>query len=97
MNGLGEDYHSHKERLIFIKNPAGFISITVGSGGKLRGIGSDPKPFTPAPDNCKYPDLVAAFYHNWAFLTLKIDGKKLRGTVISTESHEIVDVFQVFK
>ncbi len=79
------------------QNPAGFVSITIGSGGKLRGIGSDPKPFIPDPDNCKYPDLVAAYSHKWAFLKLEIEGKKLSGTAISTEDQEVVDVFQILK
>lgn len=95
MNGSGEVVLNHKK----INDPSkkGFISITVGSGGKLRGVGTDPKPFTPNPDNCKYPNLVAAYSHQWAFLTLEIDGKQLKGKAISTENNEILDEFVINK
>lgn len=79
------------------QSPEGFISITVGSGGKLRGIGSDPTPFTPDPENCKYKGLVAAYAHEWAFLFLEINGNQLRAKAISTENHKILDTFTIKK
>ncbi len=75
----------------------GFTSITVGSGGKLRGIGSDPKPWSPEPDSCKYPGLVAAYLHDWAFLALDINGKKLVGRAITTGDLKVVDRFEIDK
>lgn len=98
MNGVGEvvtqkagntSHRYHK--------PEGFLCITAGSGGKLRGIGSDPKPFTPAPDDCRHPGLVAAFSHTWAFLKLEIDGRTLKGTAIATENQVVVDEFEICK
>ena len=97
MNGAGEVFVSGEREATSYQNPEGFISITVGSGGKLRGIGSDPKPFTPDPDNCKYPNLVAAFSHQWAFLSLKIEGKQLTGRAISTADNAMVDQFMIKK
>lgn len=78
-------------------NPEGFVSITVGSGGKLRGYGSDPKPYTPDPDNCRHPGLVAASVHENAFLWLDIEGNKLSGKAISTYDHSILDKFIIVK
>lgn len=78
-------------------NPNGFVSITVGSGGKLRGIGSDPTPWEPSPENCDYPNLVAAFTHDWAFLKLDVNGKTLSGTAIATEGNQVVDRFRIEK
>ena len=87
MNGAGE----------VLKTGKGFTSITVGSGGKLRGVGTDPMPYKPDPDNCRYPDLVAAYSHQWAFLSLKIDGKILTGKAIATKKRDIVDEFIIHK
>ncbi len=70
-----------------------FTSITIGSGGKLRGVGTDPKPFSPDPENCKYPGLVAKAVHDWAFLKLEVDGKTIRGRAYTTEGLEVVDEF----
>lgn len=78
-------------------NPDGFISITAGSGGKLRGVGSDPTAFTPDPDNCKYPNLVAAYAHTWAFLEIKVNGKHLKAQAINTEDGQLVDEFEISK
>ena len=78
-------------------NPTGFVSITVGSGGKLRGIGSDPTPWEPSPENCDYPNLVAACTHDWAFLKLDVNGKVLTGTAITTEGNQVVDRFSIEK
>jgi len=80
-----------------ILDPAGFISITVGSGGKLRGVGSDPKAFTPNPDSCRYQGLVAAYAHEWAFLNLHVKGREITGEAISTHSGEVLDRFVVKK
>ncbi len=88
MNGEGE----------VVSSPdSGFISITVGSGGKLRGIGSDPNPWTPEPDSCRYPGLVAAYVHDWAFLSLEVDGKRLTGRAITTSDFQVVDAFEIGK
>lgn len=78
-------------------NPDGFISITVGSGGKLRGVGTDPTAFTPDPDNCKYPNLVAAYAHTWAFLEINVNGKNLKAQAINTEDGQLVDEFEISK
>ena len=78
-------------------NPEGFISITAGSGGKLRGVGSDPTAFIPDPDNCKYPNLVAAYAHTWAFLEIKVNGKNLKAQAINTEDGQLVDEFEIRK
>lgn len=97
MNGRGEvlpisdvDHHSYY-------NPEGFISITAGSGGKLRGVGSDPKAFTPDPSNCQYPDLVAAYNHTWAFLEIAVNGKVISAKTISVQNGEVLDAFVVNK
>lgn len=97
MTGEGEVVRPVPNDSTRYQNPEGFISITVGSGGKLRGVGSDPKPFTPDPDSCQYPGLVAAYSHQWAFLKLEMDGKKIIGTAIGTEDQEVIDVFQILK
>lgn len=74
-----------------------FTSITVGSGGILRGIGADPNPFTPDPENCKYLGLVAKSIHDWAFLKLEVKGKTITGKAYTTESLELVDEFVLRK
>ncbi len=89
MNGQGEVVREGEQK--------GFTSITVGSGGKLRGVGTDPKAFTPDPDNCRYPGLVAAYAHDWAFLKLDISGESLRGTAITTHDLKVVDRFEIRK
>lgn len=97
MNGSGEVQVASDGQFGEYKNPSGFISITAGSGGKLRGIGSDPKPFVPNPVNCQHPNLVAAFAHQWAYLSLKIEGRQLIGKAILTETQEMVDQFKIDK
>lgn len=97
MNGSGEVVPTTESEVAEYHDPAGFICITAGSGGKLRGIGSDPTPFSPDPDHCRYPGLVAAFSHTWAFLMLSIEGGTLTGKAISTEDGEVVDSFQIHK
>lgn len=87
MNGKGE----------VVSENEGFTSITIGSGGKLRGVGTDPQPFVPNPDSCKYPGLVAAFTHDWAFLKLDINGKRLTGTAYTTKDLKEVDHFEITK
>ena len=77
--------------------PEGFISITVGSGGKLRGVGSDPKAYTPDPENCRHENLVAKAVHDWAYLQVAINGKSLKGKAISTEDQSVLDEFEVVK
>lgn len=93
MNGEGEPAQEEASK----GKSKGFVSITVGSGGKLRGIGSDPKAWTPDPDSCKYPGLVAAYVHDWAFLALEIRGRQLSGRAIATESLKVVDQFVIDK
>lgn len=97
MNGMGEvvqipdvDHNSYH-------NPEGFISITAGSGGKLRGVGSDPKAFTPDPSNCQYPDLVAAYDHTWAFLEIAVKGRTISAKTISVQNGEVLDAFVINK
>lgn len=96
MNGKGELARTNENGQDPTQYPAvGFTSITVGSGGKLRGIGSDPTPFNPNPDHCRYPGLVAAYAHNWAFLMLNIEGSTLTAKAIATEDGKVLDTFQI--
>lgn len=97
MDGEGQVVQNAIRKDSHYQNPEGFISITAGSGGKLRGVGTDPKPFSPDPDNCKYPNLVAAFSHTWAFLTIKVEGKTLKGTAMATKDGKVVDQFKISK
>ena len=97
MNGQGEIAAVDPSSTHTYPHPQGFMSITIGSGGKLRGIGSDPKPWSPHPDSCQYPGLVAAYVHDWAFLALDVDGKQLVGRAITTEGLEVVDEFVIDK
>lgn len=97
MNGLGEVLPQYLENTDVYERPEGFISITVGSGGKLRGIGSDPTPYTPDPENCRHPQLVAAADHLWAYLQISIKGKTLEGKTIATEDLREVDHFVIRK
>lgn len=97
MDGQGEIAPNESSTVNEYHRPNGFMSITVGSGGKLRGIGSDPNPWSPDPDSCKYPGLVAAFMHDWAFLALDIEGNRLTGRAITTENLEVVDQFVIDK
>ncbi|UII26921.1 metallophosphoesterase [Fulvivirga maritima] len=97
MNGQGEPISQYIGKTATYANPSGFISITVGSGGKLRGIGSDPKPFTPDPEHCRHPNLVAKANHLWAYLQLSIEGRKLKAKAISTEKGDVVDEFIIEK
>lgn len=98
LDGQGQvvDSNSSQSNTEYI-NPTGFISITAGSGGKLRGVGSDPTAFTPDPDNCKYSNLVAAYAHTWAFLEIKVNGKNLKAQAINTLDGELVDEFEISK
>lgn len=75
----------------------GFTAITVGSGGKLRGVGTDPTPFVPDPDNCQHPTLVARSVHDWVWLKLDMERNQLRGTAISVSNNQIVDHFELRK
>ncbi|AHM60305.1 hypothetical protein D770_10240 [Flammeovirgaceae bacterium 311] len=97
MNGEGvvlyELIGKHKE----YQDVAGFISITVGSGGKLRGVGTDPTPFKPNPKRCKHPNLVAVSSHDWAFLRVEVDGNKLQAEAISSLNGEVLDSFSITK
>ncbi|PTB97414.1 hypothetical protein C9994_02900 [Marivirga lumbricoides] len=95
MDGKGNVKSSSNS--IKYSSPKGFVSITVGSGGKLRGVGTDPTPFSPDPENCEYKGLVAAYAHKWAFLFLTIDGNQLRAEAISTENHKVLDSFSIEK
>ena len=79
------------------RNIDGFISITVGSGGKLRGVGTDPTPYEPDPDSCIYPDLVAAYHHTWAFMELQVNGTELNGNAIDVQNGKILDSFLIIK
>lgn len=97
LNGKGEVVVEYLEETRYYEDPEGFISITIGSGGKLRGIGSDPKPFTPDPENCRHPNLVAATIHTWAYLEISVDGNNLRGKAYSTEDMKVVDEFKIEK
>ncbi len=97
MDGEGQVVERAMSTNSHYQAPEGFISITAGSGGKLRGVGTDPKPFHPDPGNCKYPNLVAASSHTWAFLTLKIEGKTLEGTAMATKDRKVVDQFRICK
>ncbi|MEL7124540.1 MAG: metallophosphoesterase family protein [Bacteroidota bacterium] len=98
MNGNGEVLITKKDTSTnsYVQTE-GFTSITVGSGGILRGLGNDPDPFTPNPEACRYPDLVAAYTHDWVFLKLDIDGNQLTGTAMTTEDLTIVDRFIIQK
>ncbi|MEM8894712.1 MAG: metallophosphoesterase family protein [Bacteroidota bacterium] len=87
MNGNGD----------VVSQVEGFTSITIGSGGKLRGVGTDPKPFVPNPDSCRHQGLVAAYAHKWAFLKLNITGKRLSAQAIGTEDLDLVDQFEIVK
>ena len=97
MNGLGEVIPEYIGSNQDYRAPQGFISITVGSGGKLRGIGSDPKPFTPDPENCRHKDLVAHADHLWAFLKISVNGKQLKGQSYATEDLHLIDEFMIQK
>lgn len=79
------------------RDPAGFVSITVGSGGKLRGTKGDPTPYTPDPEGCMHPGLVARAVHDWAYLGLEVDGNRLRGTAYRTRDNAVVDAFEIVK
>lgn len=87
MNGKGE----------VVNQEEGFTCITVGSGGKLRGVGSDPIAFNPNPDSCRYPGLVAAYIHDWVFLNLEICGYQIKGTAFTTKNQIEVDSFEINK
>lgn len=97
MNGEGKPIADYIGKDSVYRHPEGFISITVGSGGKLRGVGSDPKPFTPDPENCRHPNLVAKAAHLWAYLHISIDGNVLTGKTIATEDFSVVDEFRIEK
>ncbi|MBL3658439.1 metallophosphoesterase [Fulvivirga sediminis] len=97
MNSQGDPIQEYIGKTEAYHNPKGFISITVGSGGKLRGIGSDPKPFTPDPEHCRHPNLVAKANHLWAYLQLSIEGRTLKAKAIGSEKGDIVDEFTIEK
>jgi hypothetical protein len=78
-------------------NPEGFISITAGSGGKLRGVGSDPTPYTPDPDHCVHSNLVSCAKHVWAYLQISIKGNRLYTLAIDSTTGWICDSFSITK
>jgi predicted phosphodiesterase len=97
LNGQADvlpNYLKQKDRYL---HPEGFISITIGSGGKLRGKIGDPTPFTPDPEQCRHPDLVARAVHDWIYLGVAISGKKLTATAYTTSDNAVVDRFVVEK
>ncbi|PPK87734.1 calcineurin-like phosphoesterase family protein [Neolewinella xylanilytica] len=73
----------------------GFTSITIGSGGKLRGTKGDPTPYTPDPENCRHPDLVARAVHDWVYLGLSVEGDTIVGTAYRTRDNAVVDTFSI--
>ncbi len=77
--------------------PKGFISITIGSGGKLRGELSDPTPFTPNPSDCRHPNLVAQYAHECAYLGLELQGRRLKATAYHTSTGQVIDQFFIQK
>lgn len=79
------------------RNPEGFISITAGSGGKLRGFGSDPTAYTPNPSQCVHPNLVAFTKHLWAFMQIHVSGKQLWAEAIDTKNGSVFDFFRITK
>ncbi len=86
--------HAHTyERLRPMQEYGGFTSITIGSGGKLRGMAGDPTPFVPDATHCRHPDLVAKSVHDWVYLGLWVDGRKLHGTAYRTRDGAVVDEF----
>jgi hypothetical protein len=97
MNGRAEVQPEYVNHQTPYRNPEGFISITIGSGGKLRGKMGDPKPFTPNPDNCRHPDLVAKAVHDWIYLGIAISGKRLSATAYTTSDNAVVDQFTIEK
>lgn len=96
MNGSGTPIPKYFGTNVY-RNPEGFISITTGSGGKLRGVGSDPTAYTPDPENCRHPNLVAAAKHVWAYLKITIDHSGLKGISIDSETNEPFDSFTIQK
>ena len=96
MDGRGEilQEFSGKSEL---ENLPGFLSITIGSGGKLRGVGSDPTPFEPSAEDCRHPGLLAHAVHDWAYLELTVEGRRIRGRAIATNTLEVVDSFELSK
>jgi hypothetical protein len=98
MNGAGEVLQPYlQDSTSTYHDLPGFISITAGSGGKLRGVGSDPKAYHPNPDSCAHPNLVAAAHHTWAYLDLEVEGKRLTGRAYQTETLEVLDEFTLVK
>ncbi|MEQ6120310.1 metallophosphoesterase [Reichenbachiella sp. MALMAid0571] len=96
MNGKGKVANQQKNHDLY-QDTEGFISITAGSGGKLRGVGSDPTAYTPDPSNCKYLDLVAFYNHTWAYLEIAVNGKILDAKTISVQNGEVLDSFVIKK
>lgn len=98
MNGAGKVLLPHLQgSTATYHNPPGFISITAGSGGKLRGVGSDPKAYSPHPDSCAHKNLVAAAHHTWAYLGIEVNGRRLTGRAYQTETLEVLDAFTLVK
>ena len=75
----------------------GFTSVTVGSGGKLRGTKGDPTPYTPDPEHCHHPGLVAHAVHDWVYLGIEVAGDSLIGTAYRTRDNREVDRFTLAK
>lgn len=97
MDGTGTLVSGYNGPTDSYENPKGFVAITAGSGGKLRGIGSDPKPYSPDPENCRYPGLTAKAIHDWVYLQISINGNTLEGKAYTTHGNKMVDRFTMVK
>ena len=97
MNGNGKPIPAYADQVGIYKNIDGFISITAGSGGKLRGVGNDPDPYTPNPDGCRHPKLTAKAVHDWVYLEITVNNKELVGKAFTTRNRELVDEFRISK
>jgi predicted phosphodiesterase len=97
MDGKGMPIQKHINTPNVYRQPEGFISITAGSGGKLRGFGTDPTYYAPDPERCSHPKLVAFSKHLWAFMQIHIDGRQLWAEAIDTKDGSVFDYFRVVK
>lgn len=95
MNGDGVPFTEAPGDSIYT-NPPGFISLTVGSGGILRGFGQDPKPMSSIED-CTHPEIVAKAIHDNIVLELHTNGQSLSGKAWKVRDHQIVDRFTIHK
>ncbi len=97
MDGKGDPIPAYVGKPQVYTDPRGFISTTIGSGGKLRGMKGDPTAYAPDAERCRHPDLVARDAHTWAYLGLTVNGRELRGTAYDTRTHAVIDSFVVRK